>query len=150
MPFVISLDPGGSTGIAIYDVELDAINSYEISSEDHHTELYKLFYTLRPTAIICERFDYRNTSKTGVVIVSREYIGVAKLYAQLTDTPIFLQSASQAKGFVADINLQMCEVRKSGQPHANDAVRHMLYFLINNRTVDDKISKKWLAKGWKF
>lgn len=150
MGSIISFDPGGSTGIAIYDTDNDSFSSYEIHDTQHHLQLYKLLYTLRPEAIITERFDYRNTSKTGVVLDSREYIGVIKLYCQLTETPLAMQSASQAKGFVSDINLEMCGVRLKGQPHANDAMRHLLFFMINSKGVPNHVSRKWLSKGWKF
>jgi hypothetical protein len=97
--------------------------------------------------LIAERFDFRQSEeggqRHGTNLMSREYIGVAKLFAaERMNTPVVLQSAAQAKGFIPDkakngleanAKLKALGLYVPGRPHANDAMRHLIYYLVNRQ-----------------
>ena len=101
---------------------------------------------------ICERFEYRNTSRAGLVLDSKEYIGVVNLFAQDRSAtlrrPVAYQNASEAKGFVRDSHIKKLGLWSSGNPHAMDATRHLLYWL-TNKYEDTDFRLELLRLGWK-
>lgn len=159
---VLALDPGGTTGWATYTarVVVDPFtNAVEYKDEgwncgqlagEHHSELWKLLLDNQSHdyQLVCERFEYRNTARSGLVLDSREYIGVTKLFAQQRRLPLTLQNASEAKGFVRDSHLKRLALWSSGNPHAMDAMRHLLFWL-TNRYEDKNFRKMLLERGWK-
>lgn len=160
---VVALDPGGTTGWAAYQAERlwnpleerfeyvnESFSSGQLGPGDHHNELDILLGHLHTQDyhIISERFEYRNQSRAGLDLSSREYIGVAKRFAQERCVPLWLQSAAQAKGFVKDRHLEKLGLWSPGMKHAMDSYRHLLYWFIY--TYEDKeFSKRLLAKAWK-
>lgn len=171
---IIGLDPGGTTGWATYTA--DRINAtskvitsstpiYEYYDEqwacgqldphDHHYQLYSLLelQATEDSVIICEAFDYRNQAKPGLELISREYIGVVKLFSQERKVPYILQTASQGKvtkrSFVRKENLEKLDLWVSGGAskwnHAMDAYGHILYYMIHNNIQKDAL----LRRGWK-
>lgn len=166
---VVALDPGGTTGWASYSAEklenplteeFEYVNEDfrcgQIEIKDHHHQLYGFlgFNHTNEFYIVCERFEYRNTSRAGLVLDSREYIGVVKLFVQErnyhSDNAVTLsfQNASEAKGFVRDSHIKKLGLWSPGNPHAMDATRHLLYWL-TTQYEDKKFRKALLEKGWK-
>ena len=132
---LIALDPGGTTG---YAVSVGGrFYSGQIGPTEHHRELYDVLNNYGPNETICERFEYRNTSRPGLELISREYIGVAKLFCSFMDQELILQTAAQGKGFVSDDNLKLLGLYEKGQQHARDAMRHLIYRIVNNK------ERKW-------
>jgi len=134
---VIALDPGGTTGWAkglIRDGKM-----YVVSGQDEwdHFDIFKeLSEVTKPDIIVCERFDYRKGGRKqeGVELISREYIGVVRLYALMfPNTPngplqLYMQMPSEGVGgyWKEDAQLKKDGVFMIGKPHANDAMRHLL------------------------
>lgn len=170
-PFrIIGLDPGGVTGWATYTVDRTFTtmrNDYKYSNEEHwecgqlgkdehHTELYN-FLGVRAfvpeTIVVCESFNYRNQSRPGLELVSREYIGVTKLFCKERGIKYVEQSSAQGKiterSFVRKENLQKLGLWVKGGAstwnHAMDAYGHILYYMIHN----DIRKQELLEKGWK-
>lgn len=149
---ILAFDPGGTTGMATYDsLPLSGYPhhmSLQIGGGEHHEELYEALTSHRPDVIVCESFEYRQFAgvpKAKVELVSRDYIGVIKLYAQQHSiTPVF-HTASAAKAFVTDDKLKALDVYKPGNPHANDAMRHLIFYRVSN----DKQAKKEYLQYWK-
>jgi hypothetical protein len=84
---------------------------------------------LQPDVIVYERFDYRNRARKGLELISRELIGVAELYTQQHPQVILhKQTASSVMSYYNDNRLRLDLVYKPGKEHANDAVRHLLYW----------------------
>lgn len=125
---IISLDPGGTTGIAIYG-EDDIITSYEIGGDDHHKELRDALSELVPDLIIYESFDWRPYRNQKVELISREYIGVIKLFCITFDVARQVQKPA-LKSWWTDNKLKRVGEYNVGMPHANDAVRHLLYYIM--------------------
>lgn len=139
MTKLIALDPGGTTGVAVVEMLEDgklSFNVAQIGPAEHHVELedflHKQLEGVSRRWVICERFDYRNTSKSGLRLDSREYIGTVKGYCRRQGIPLVLQTAAQAKGFVSNNILKELNLYTEAFRHANDAMRHLIYFVVNN------------------
>lgn len=139
----IALDPGGTTGIASVQGEEFIVD--QLSIKNHHNELWELLCELGPETVVCESFEYRNANRPGLVLDSKEYIGVAKLWTQQHDVPFVEQTASTAKNFVKDSNIKKLDLWAPGLNHAMDAMRHLLFYLINNTVM----KKDLLKRGWR-
>jgi hypothetical protein len=159
---IVALDPGGTTGWASYDCEVlrdqdqfvptfeyyeEKWNSGEIGPDAHHTSLWNLLGLKRAQnyVVVCESFEYRKGLRDNVVLVSLEYIGVAKLFVdmepQTPTTPmwIHMQTAAEGKGFwypkipgtqKRDASkLKAVGKYRPGQTHANDAMAHLLHYM---------------------
>ena len=149
---VIALDPGGTTGVAVLQAdyadgprggELTNIKwtRFQLDQPNHHNDLFCL---LRDNwapyyYIVCESFEYRNDSRAGLELISKEYIGVVQLFAQRTDMTenLFFQTASQGackpNNFVKNANLKNLGILSASvkHRHAMDATAHLLYWIIN-------------------
>lgn len=152
---VLALDPGGTTGWASYSLDDDpatqgVFDCGQIGPEEHHLELYNFLGSqqARDFTIVCERFEYRNTSRAGLVLDSKEYIGVTRLFSQERNVPVVFQNASQAKGFVKDIHIKRFGLWHHGWKHAMDGYRHLLFYLATNSDVPEDLRKAVLRKGW--
>lgn len=156
---IVALDPGGTTGVSIFDSQGQAPTA--IAGKDlhlfftmrqltgeHHYSLWDMLEVGRPHTVIYERFMYqRRELDQGVSLVldSLEYIGVTKLWYQsmaerhdmgheAAFTPeLVCQTPAQAKNLWTDDKLKTLELYSKGAPHANDATRHLLYYLLVNR-----------------
>lgn len=130
---IIALDPGGETGVASVTMYENGEFSY-IHTEDlvgeHHYMLYNYLYNERPNVIVYERFVYQNRKKK-VELVSREYIGVVKLYSQVIGTKLAPQMAADAKNLWTDDKLKALGLWVKGSTHQRDATRHLLHFITN-------------------
>lgn len=93
--------------------------------------------------IICERFQFRPDDakeREKIELISKEYEGVVKLYAQMNDVKLISQNAAQAVGrsaFWGDCpgaNKGNHKIKQTGlwipdMPHGMDALRHYLYYV---------------------
>ena len=136
---ILAFDPGGTTGVC--DITFDSSGGrscqlHQLGPEEHHLQLSQLIkgfvYNVDRLFIVCERFEYRAHSKAGLRLDSREYIGVIKQAAQELSLPVVMQSAAQAKGFVSNEHIKRAGLYRTSYRHAMDAVRHAIYFLVNN------------------
>lgn len=147
----LSIDPGGTTGYCIYRPGQDlgdegdsfvpmpmrnsVWHSAEIGPSTHHRDFWKLLTDEQPDTVVCENFWFQHRDK--VELVSVEYIGIVKLWCELTQTRIVLQNPNQAKELWKDERLKRLGLHTPARPHANDAVRHMLYYI----TITKRIAK---------
>lgn len=149
---VLGLDPGGTTGWAMYQAEMVDVAGLPIEwynekwncgllEGQHHDLLYTLL-ELNHTAeyhIVCESFEYRNDSRAGLELISKEYIGVVNLFAQQRhiESNVHYQTAAigklTKKSFVQKHNLEALGVWSSGHDnrHAMDATSHLLTWLVH-------------------
>jgi hypothetical protein len=147
----MALDPGGTTGWACFEIELDPhgyarwdptkmlskyfttgqLKAYEEDSDTgHHRALWLLLMKYRPDVVLCERFD--NSGNEFAKIISAEYIGVAKCWCSCIGAKLVMQGADQAKRFgrpkVKDLGL---EIKPAYEwRHANDALSHLVTYLM--------------------
>lgn len=153
LPFVMALDPGGTTGWASFNPNTAVILCGQIHGV-HHEELFNhldgYFGTNNKGQLVCESFQFRQFDgfdKTKVVLDSVEYIGVIKLYSQMTGMPVQFQTASLAKHFVSDEKLRRLDWYKStaGLVHARDALRHIVYYLVVTKKIRAPFTDRWFA-----
>lgn len=168
-PFrLLSFDPGGTTGFATArweggfnippDLSYLNIETQQIGPKDHHAALYTMLlnyfneYVLTgiPLEITCESFEFRqhmnkDSAKTKVELISKEYIGVIKLFCETYHVPLLFNNASTAKTFISDDKIKKLNLWQPGQAHANDALRHLLRYLVVQKKIRTPITTSWLA-----
>jgi hypothetical protein len=66
----------------------------------------------------------------GSEVVTIQNIGAVKVVADELAVPLAKQSAGMAKGFATDAKLRRWGLWQTNQRHANDAVRHGVYYLL--------------------
>lgn len=160
----VAFDPGGTTGWAAVTFEemfnpiteevevLDVKwRKGHIGPKEHHLTLYNFLGTLQVEKfhVITESFEYRNQSRAGLVLVSLEYIGVMKLFCAERKVPFSKQTASMGKGFAKDTNIKRLGLWSPGFKHAMDAMRHLIYFIVNDSTVAPALRAWVLENGFK-
>jgi hypothetical protein len=143
----IAIDPGGTTGWCTFEVETyDSTGDVrwhgktiqdcfedagQLEGDNHHKELRALLRKERPDILIVERFENRNNDFA--LLISCEYIGVCKEYAQTERIVLVMQGASQAFGF-DDAGQKLERLGLVLKPYkrwkdANAARKHMVFFL---------------------
>jgi hypothetical protein len=172
----MALDPGGTTGWA--SCELDSksyegkitpdlsdfkFNSGHLGPDEHHEDLWRWLvlsnheYDDVSLELVCESFEFRQHinhggAKTKVELISKEYIGVIKLFAASRDLKLKFQTASAGKtmfpdkGPQANVKLKQVGVYKpvSTWVHAMDAMRHLLRFMVAEKHIREPLTDKWL------
>ena len=167
----VGLDPGGTTGWMQFDAKHDSsgkILDYELTPlhfgpQDHHEDLYAALEHshIHNYHLVYESFEFRQNDprwQYGVNLMSREYIGVAKLFGQQRDLygkkQIHALTAGQSKGFIPDkakngmaanAKLKAMGWYTPSMKHANDAARVLATWLITNGGKDFR----FLIEGWK-
>lgn len=128
---IVGLDPGGTTGVAVFDLNEDSWsqNRMQLGPEEHHEELYEWLKELRPDLIIYESFEYRTRQRDNLVLVSVEYIGVIKLFCSVTKTKSKPQTAAYGKAFWSNDKIAQLALWTANMPHAMDATRHVLQYI---------------------
>ena len=140
---VVSIDPGKITGYVYIDTEKnDSLRSMEISNWfEVGSILEKDLDTDSEARVVMERFIINaGTHKKGVQDEPRDIIGLTKyITLKYTGTPVKLQTASEAKTFSTNEKLKKIGFwHTGGKGHANDAFRHLLVYMVNNRLIDAK------------
>jgi hypothetical protein len=145
----VAIDPGGTTGWAVFNIDYDKETSSplwkprvayhfedagQLTRGQHHDELYTFLALERPDYLIYERFEKRNNDFA--LLISCEYIGVCKAFAQRCKIPIFAQGASDVFNFCSDDKMEYLDLflrPLSRWKDANAARRHLLYWLVNQQ-----------------
>jgi hypothetical protein len=150
---VLILDPGGSTGWTLFHdtvmVGHGQLPGPGPEPGPHHKALWDLLHRAwraepeqGQLRIICERFDHRN--REAASLISKEYIGIVNLFLQKVSayTSVAWQGADQAKLFATNDKLQKMGllIRPiTANKHANDTVRHFVYYTCNNKEADPEL-----------
>jgi len=125
---ILAFDPGGETGWAFYSYETDTIESGVLHGE-HHQKLLQFLHEYAPETIVYERFDYRPYKKH-IELEAVEYIGVIKLYSQMTKCPLIKQQQLKDTNNIWDNDkLKLLNLYTQAITHPNDAVRQLLYYI---------------------
>lgn len=143
----IAIDPGGTTGWATFEVDTydstgdvrwhgksvqDCFKSFgQLTGDMHHAELRELLRSERPDILIVERFEHRNNDFS--LLVSLEYIGICKEYAQTFKIILVMQGASQAFPF-DEAGQKLERLGLVLKPYktwkdANAARKHLVFYL---------------------
>jgi hypothetical protein len=144
MPRILSLDPGGTTGIANIYYANNAVKLFSVKQVPGGLEGFLEWVSEQKLSsfdvVVCEDFSLR----TGIHSpdLSPVYIIGALSALCRGKVELVLQMPSQ-KSLCDDPRLKSMGMHTPGQPHGNDAVRHGIIYLRNKRHMPT------LKLGWK-
>ncbi len=155
---ILWFDPGETSGWGMCDDGIK-FECGQLGPEPHHLEMYELIkskYVGRITIFILgsESFEWRfDPGRSGLELVSKEYIGVCELWSQQYGVTLKQQTASIGKvglpkSFVKRANLVRLGLWIPGREnrHAMDTYGHILQYIIIHK-LEGYLDL--LKKGWK-
>ena len=140
--YVLAVDPGKMTGMALFSREIDSEPVIEWSAELEQHEVAAALRgilwnpTMRGTLdVVCERFIINaQTVRNSQAPYSLEVIGILKQCLQDNGREmddIYFQPPSEAMGMFTNEKLKKLEYwHRGGKGHALDAIRHALLRLV--------------------
>ena len=132
---IIAVDPGKTTGIAVYDATNKSLIGTEQIGDLYDTITYIEDWMY--TTIVCESYTITPaTMKKSRQNYSLEMIGVLRYLTQKHDAKFLLQTPAAAKSFSTDDKLKRLDWYVPGQDHANDALRHLLLYLATTNQIN--------------
>lgn len=156
MQRILALDPGGTTGWAMWqeggwdeqreEVVPELYTEGQIGPSQHHYLLWQYLKSVRAgfnLTVVCESFEFRQQAqRNNLNLMSKEYIGIVKLFGEIERINVVFQTAAMAKPFITDAKLKVMGRWVPGKKHSNDAYRHLLYYMITHGHQD-------LVESWK-
>lgn len=146
-PLVLGVDPGGTTGWAVFDPESGGCASGEVEGRINcYHQIRSFLSTGRPFVVAYE--PYRVTAKT--VKMSRQYdafhiIGALEFLCETTGIPFYPQP--NPKTFSTDDKLRCLGWwHPTENGHANDATRVLLAWLVEHHPAGLAVAAR-LAEG---
>ncbi len=146
---ILALDPGVTTGWALFSQshptfgEVYTLQYGQMGPEPHHQKLFDMLHTtscLKQDVVVVESYQRQPTAHG--LLTPVEYIGVVKLHQQVYGCILIEQSRS-CKAFWTNEKLRILEHLRVGQPHAMDALRHLLYYI--TKSGDDQFVQQLKA-----
>lgn len=119
---ILAVDPGLTTGWAA----AMSMEDEPSSGQWEYDDVWPRLFIMDPKVVVMESFLFRQ--RTNVNFAPVEIIGVIKLYARIERKTLIEQTPNQVKHFFTDDRLKDRGLYKVAQPHANDALRHLLYY----------------------
>jgi hypothetical protein len=147
----IWLDPGKTTGIAGWDYANEQFTSIEVGDDLKALGLHlELLASMQDGGIISdmpgrielgwERYVITpGNTRHGTAYWSLEVIGVAHYLALKHGFTILKPQMSSAMAACTDERLKKIGWHKPGKPHANDAARHLLRYMLKAGTLPVEI-----------
>jgi hypothetical protein len=134
--YIFACDPGKCSGWAIYD-DLGEVFSGQLEFAEFVTFADDEAKYAKPDVIVVERFTItQETAKKTQQTDALEVIGVLRYLAQREGSKfIRKQTPTEAKRFSTNDRLETLGWLKhplAQWDHANDALRHLLLYLVNN------------------
>jgi hypothetical protein len=133
---ILAVDPGETCGWATFDaLDLTDAGQFPIGPLE---DLDYFVTERRPDVMVVENYRVyasRAAQHVGSEVNTAQYIGILKFIGSMYQIPVYLQMAHQAKGWVSDKRLHDLGLFQTGHKHANDAVRHGIYWLLFGKMV---------------
>ena len=132
---LLCFDPGETTGWAYFVGGKLEGQGQVPTKEDFARNIEDLFVTLAPAYVVCEDYRvyaHRLQQHTYSDLMTPRVLGFIQGACQLRAVPCSLQMAAVAKGFVTDDKLKAWNLYQRGMRHANDAIRHGIFYLLFN------------------
>lgn len=131
--WLLCLDPGGTTGIAKFE---DGHLVFRTQEQFTPGSLYT--YLVRSNRVdsfevVCEDYRvYQQFAKqhTNSSLLTVRLLGALEAFCEREHVPLHLQMAGTAKPFATDQKLKEWGFYLPGNPHAMDAIRHGVYYLL--------------------
>jgi hypothetical protein len=140
---ILAVDPGPTTGFAIYDSEAREAKSKGIVDvwneplgTDSHNQLWNVLEITDCNVMLVERFEFRkdDAQRAKINYDAAEYVGVCMLHAQQNPRgyrQILVSASTIGKSaFWSDDNKRVMQIglyNAKAAPHGMDALRHILY-----------------------
>lgn len=134
MTVIIALDPGKTTGIAVWDDGVFYAKELQFNETCTYVEEMAQRFG-DELKMVSESFIItQHTAKNTQATWSLELIGVFRFLQRkwVSDDPLRLQMPSAAKRFSSDNRLRQMGFWTKGKGHANDAARHLLLYMATN------------------
>lgn len=129
---LLALDPGEALGWALFvDGTLAACG--QVSTRRAPAKALAELFATQPTEVVCEDYrvyNHRLREHSWSKLFTAKLVGGIQLKCAELDVPLTMQMASTAKGFCSDDKLKKWGLYQVGKRHANDAIRHAVYYLL--------------------
>lgn len=136
---VLALDPGNTTGVAIYDPAYGEIKLFQLKT-DNIGQAYDLFeeiFRLVGESVGLTHVRYEDYRVYGHMTETHAYsnlhtarvIGAIEVACHVVGVRWTNCLAQHAKAFWTDEKLKMCGIYNRGMRHARDAQRHLLRYM---------------------
>lgn len=135
MATVVAVDPGGTTGLAVWAPGL-GLKLLEFNPEEAVDYLWQLADGNTKHFVVERYLITPATAKMSQQHDALEIIGALKFMARKHGHTLSLQTPSEAKAFSSDSKLKRVEWYQPGMPHARDASRHLLLYLSKVGIID--------------
>jgi hypothetical protein len=135
MKYILSIDPGKATGMALFSLEQGQepvmLWSGEYQQDEYAKPIRETLSLYPEVEVVCERFTINmQTVKNSQAPYSLEQIGILKqclMDAGRNVDDIYFQSPADAKAMFDNPKLKKLEYwHRGGEGHALDAIRHGL------------------------
>lgn len=142
---VLAVDPGGTTGWALWNREdgLAAVGEDDFEHFTRRVDNWSRNMSIRgfSGAIVCERYTIgKGTLEKTRQNTPLEIIGVCRYFALKYGHNFELQSPSDAKSFTTNEKLKRLGWYTRGKQHGNDAVRHLVLYLAKMRILTTELT----------
>jgi hypothetical protein len=130
---MVALDPGETTGVAVWEGSLDRIELFQLETKNigqSYDMLDEILGHYKPCRLRCE--DYRiyqwmADQHSWSILHTPQLIGAIKVLAHKRGLDLTFKLAQHAKAMWTDDNLKLCTLYSAGMKHARDAKRHLLF-----------------------
>jgi len=138
---VLTFDPGVTTGASYFvGGTLNKFWQYKPENSEHIGEsassVVQIIGQYTPNVIIIEDYrvyKWKSDDHTWNDLFTPRLIGAIEHITFQRSIPLFKQSAQNAKSFATDEKLQHWGFYVKGKPHARDAIRHGVHWLLFNK-----------------
>ena len=138
-PRMIAIDPGKTTGVAVWSGDVHADQDEDWLRCCHRLEAWLAAWS-GPTVVVIERFIINvNTVGNSQAPWSLELIGVARYLAHKYGADYVLQTPADAKNFMKDERLKKLGWHRKGKVHANDALRHLGLYVFSHKLMSTDV-----------
>lgn len=137
--WVLGVDPGLTTGLALYNVADDGM-IVEEEPNGRAVVMERWIETFQPLVAVETFVITANTHKNSAAPWSLELIGVARHLSRKHGCPFVLQGQSASKNFATDTRLKALGWYERGKPHAMDAQRQVLLWLVDHDWWDSRLN----------
>jgi hypothetical protein len=140
---ILALDPGETTGLALFDPSTFHILLCQLDTKDigeGYDKVWGILNYLSLDAPSLEHLRYEDYRVYGhmteqhswAALHTAQFIGAIRVAAYLAQVRVSCALAIHAKSFWDDDKLKMCGLYNPGLKHARDAERHLLRYLVEN------------------
>ncbi len=135
---LLSFDPGETTGFARF--EYGKLTWYEqLKTHTVHDACDPLNQLIAPNCkVVVENYQvykWKSEQHIGDTLHTPRLIGCIETLCALQGYRPTKQMAQNAKRFVTDDKLKHWNMYKKGQPHARDAIRHGIFYILFHKGV---------------